>query len=221
MAVSTCPDISHLSVSRPELINALRQMGQQVKWPQKMRAPDSFWNPGLSDPCHIRRFGNQRYKPCSLKEEHLERQARPRGSQAKTPAPGYGRNKLHGQGAGKGRIQGSWLEESALTPRITPLIGFIGKVKQTTGEKLSQLESENLTLQDENQALNTASNKKRRFRTQVCPTPTLETPNSGTGTNLPTMTLGGDASTREKANDAQTYDVEDSESEPEKPQMEQ
>ena len=47
MAVSTWPDISHLSVSRPELINVLRQMGQQVKWPQKMKAPDSFRNPGL------------------------------------------------------------------------------------------------------------------------------------------------------------------------------
>ncbi|KAF3500553.1 hypothetical protein F2Q69_00042903 [Brassica cretica] len=31
MVVSTWPDISHLSVSRPELINVLRQMGQQVK----------------------------------------------------------------------------------------------------------------------------------------------------------------------------------------------
>ncbi|KAF3505861.1 hypothetical protein F2Q69_00006025 [Brassica cretica] len=60
-----------------------------------------------------------------------------------------------------------------------------------------------------------ASNKKRRFRTQVRPMPTLETPKSGMGANLPTMTLGGDASTREKAKDAQTYDVEDSESEPE------
>ncbi|KAF2578937.1 hypothetical protein F2Q68_00004329 [Brassica cretica] len=47
MAVSTWPDISHLSVSRPELVNVLRQMGQQVKWPQKMKAPDSFWNPGF------------------------------------------------------------------------------------------------------------------------------------------------------------------------------
>ncbi|KAF3534322.1 hypothetical protein DY000_02039535 [Brassica cretica] len=47
MAVSTWPDISHLSVSRPELINVLRHIGQQVKWPQKMRAPDSFRNPGL------------------------------------------------------------------------------------------------------------------------------------------------------------------------------
>ncbi|KAF2573010.1 hypothetical protein F2Q70_00002836 [Brassica cretica] len=47
MAVSTWPDISHLSASRPELINVLRQMGQQVKWPQKMKAPDSFRNPGF------------------------------------------------------------------------------------------------------------------------------------------------------------------------------
>ena len=45
--------------------------------------------------------------------------------------------------------------------------------------------------------------------------PTLETPNSGTGVNLPPTALGGDASTRKKAKDAQTYDVEDSESEPE------
>ncbi|XP_013717718.2 uncharacterized protein LOC106421417 [Brassica napus] len=47
MAVSMWPDISHLSVSRPELINVLRQMGQQVKWPHKMKAHDSFWNPGF------------------------------------------------------------------------------------------------------------------------------------------------------------------------------
>ncbi|KAF3602571.1 hypothetical protein F2Q69_00036540 [Brassica cretica] len=44
---------------------------------------------------------------------------------------------------------------------------------------------------------------------------TLETPNSGTGVNLPPMASGGDTSTREKAKDAQTYDVEDSEYEPE------
>ncbi|KAF2591518.1 hypothetical protein F2Q70_00039258 [Brassica cretica] len=47
MAVSTWPDISHLSISKPELVNVLRQMDQQVKWPQKMKAPDSFRNPGL------------------------------------------------------------------------------------------------------------------------------------------------------------------------------
>lgn len=45
--------------------------------------------------------------------------------------------------------------------------------------------------------------------------PTLETPNSRTGANLPTKAPGGDASKREKAKDAQTYDVEDSDLEPE------
>ncbi|KAF2562053.1 hypothetical protein F2Q70_00017565 [Brassica cretica] len=47
MAVSMSPDIFHLSVSRPELINILRQMGKHVKWPQKMKAPDSFRNPSF------------------------------------------------------------------------------------------------------------------------------------------------------------------------------
>ncbi|KAL0742224.1 hypothetical protein Bca4012_083737 [Brassica carinata] len=47
MSMSTWPDISHLSISKPELVNVLRQMGQQVKWPQKMKAPDSFRNPDL------------------------------------------------------------------------------------------------------------------------------------------------------------------------------
>ena len=34
MAVSIWPDFSHLSVSRSDLINVLRQIGQQVKWPR-------------------------------------------------------------------------------------------------------------------------------------------------------------------------------------------
>ncbi|KAF2587922.1 hypothetical protein F2Q70_00038605 [Brassica cretica] len=140
IAVSTWPDISHLSVSRPEPINVLRQMGQQVKWPQKMKAPDSFWNTGFrydfhrdhghkTEDCaalkikvnellrkgHLRVFlsekaksylsketmGNQRHKLCSREEKHLECQARPRSSQAKTPAPRDGRNKFHSLGAGK------------------------------------------------------------------------------------------------------------------------
>ncbi|KAF3601237.1 hypothetical protein F2Q69_00036333 [Brassica cretica] len=88
------------------------------------------------------------------------------------------------------------------------------KQLEQSAEMLSLLESENLNLRDENQALNTASNKKRRFRTQVRPMPTLETPKSGTGVNLPPTASGGGGSTREKAKDAQTYDVEDSESEP-------
>ncbi|KAF3535647.1 hypothetical protein F2Q69_00023590 [Brassica cretica] len=34
-------------VSTRELVNVLKQMGQQVKWPPKMKAPDSFRNPEL------------------------------------------------------------------------------------------------------------------------------------------------------------------------------
>ncbi|KAF3500658.1 hypothetical protein F2Q69_00042201 [Brassica cretica] len=47
MAVYTWRDISHLSISKLELVNVLRQMGQQVKWPKKVKVPDSFRNPGL------------------------------------------------------------------------------------------------------------------------------------------------------------------------------
>ncbi|KAF3592048.1 hypothetical protein DY000_02021236 [Brassica cretica] len=101
------------------------------------------------------------------------------------------------------------------TQREAKLQRQIDDLQGQSAEKLSQLESENLTLRDENQALNAASNKKRRFRTQVRPMPPLETPNSGTGASLPTAAHGGEASTREKANDAQTYDWEDSDSEPE------
>ncbi|KAF3556713.1 hypothetical protein F2Q69_00012591 [Brassica cretica] len=43
---------------------------------------------------------------------------------------------------------------------------------------------------------------------------TLETPNSGTSANLPTTAPEGDASTHEKAKHAQTYEVENSDSEP-------
>ncbi|KAF3526937.1 hypothetical protein F2Q69_00047853 [Brassica cretica] len=89
------------------------------------------------------------------------------------------------------------------------------KQLEQSAKKLSQLESENLNLRDENQALNTTSNKKRRFRAQIRPMPTLETPNSGTGVNLPPMTSQENAATRENAKGAQTYDVENNESEPE------
>ncbi|KAF3529144.1 hypothetical protein DY000_02042181 [Brassica cretica] len=87
MAVSTWPDISHLSVSRPELIKVLRQMGQQERAPQgvpfrKGQEPSKQGDNGRED-------------------KHPERQAQPRGSQAKTPAPRDGRNKFHGQGAGE------------------------------------------------------------------------------------------------------------------------
>ncbi|XP_056846089.1 uncharacterized protein LOC130497121 [Raphanus sativus] len=45
MMVSTWPDISHLAISKPELIGVLRQMGSQVKWPPKMKAAEANRNP--------------------------------------------------------------------------------------------------------------------------------------------------------------------------------
>ena len=80
MAVSTCPDISHLSVTRPELINVMRQMGQQVKRPQKMKAPDSFRNPCLW--CDFHRDHSHKTEDCValkikvndfLKKGHLKK----------------------------------------------------------------------------------------------------------------------------------------------------
>ena len=62
MSVSTLPDIAHLSVSQPELINALMQMGQQVKWPPKIRAPDSFQNPDLW--CEFHRDHGHKMEDC-------------------------------------------------------------------------------------------------------------------------------------------------------------
>ncbi|XP_013614080.1 PREDICTED: uncharacterized protein LOC106320259 [Brassica oleracea var. oleracea] len=78
MAVSTRPDISHLCISKPKLVSVLRQMGQQVKWPQKMKAPDSFRNPGLW--CDFHRDHGHKTEDCVtlrievnklLKERHL------------------------------------------------------------------------------------------------------------------------------------------------------
>ncbi|XP_013608033.1 PREDICTED: uncharacterized protein LOC106314750 [Brassica oleracea var. oleracea] len=62
MSVSTWLDISNLSVSQPEIINALRQIGQQVKWPPKMRAPDSFRNPDLW--CEFHRDHGHKTEDC-------------------------------------------------------------------------------------------------------------------------------------------------------------
>ncbi|KAF3577114.1 hypothetical protein DY000_02031490 [Brassica cretica] len=62
MLVSTWPDISHLLISTLEQVNVLRQMGQQVKWPQKMKAPDSFRNLGLW--CDFHRHHGHKTEDC-------------------------------------------------------------------------------------------------------------------------------------------------------------
>ncbi|KAF3500552.1 hypothetical protein F2Q69_00042902 [Brassica cretica] len=122
---------------------------------------------------------------------------------------------LQGQVTGLHRVQEETNHElSSEFQILKEKLNELSMQLEQSAEKLSQLESANPTLRDENQALNAASNKKRRFRTQVRLMPPLETPNSGTGASLPTAAPGGEASTREKANDAQTYDGEDSDSEP-------
>ncbi|XP_018454077.1 uncharacterized protein LOC130504567 [Raphanus sativus] len=45
MMVSTWPDISHLAITKSELICVLRKMGPQVKWPSKMKASNANHNP--------------------------------------------------------------------------------------------------------------------------------------------------------------------------------
>ncbi|KAF2539259.1 hypothetical protein F2Q68_00020633 [Brassica cretica] len=129
--------------------------GQQDKWPQKIKAPDSFQNPGLwcvfhcdhgqkmedsialrievtkllrkgpSDQRHIGRFENLRHKPRIHEEKHLERQTRPRGSQTEMPAPGHGLNILHSEEARK---------------------GFSGEVKQTAGEVILPVYAEGMNM---------------------------------------------------------------------------
>ena len=92
----------------------------------------------------------------------------------------------------------------------------VQNLKERLGEHSKRLEqgAEKLNLQDENQALNTANNKKCRFQTRIHPMPTLETPNSGGDTPLPPMTSQGDGAAHEKAKGTQNYDEEDNESEP-------
>ena len=74
------------------------------------------------------------------------------------------------------------LELSSEVQRLKEKLDEHSKQLEQSAEKLTQLESENLVLRDKNQALNTASNKKRRFRTQVRSMPSLDTPNTAGGT---------------------------------------
>ncbi|KAF3579349.1 hypothetical protein DY000_02031035 [Brassica cretica] len=204
MAVSTWPDISHLSVSRPELVNILRKMGQQVKWPEKIRAPDSFRNPGLwcdfhcdhrqkTEDCvamkievnellkkgHLREFLSENAK------SHLSKEAMGKPIEAAPVSPPRQDRVIHVISGGSeisdeisftakaqervltphhhalvisltvanclvkrilvdngssdniifhAAYKDLGVEESALTRRITPLIGSSGEVKQTVGE---------------------------------------------------------------------------------------
>ncbi|XP_013628330.1 PREDICTED: uncharacterized protein LOC106334574 [Brassica oleracea var. oleracea] len=139
-------------------------MGQQVKWLQKMKAYDSFRNPGLW--CGFHRDHGHKMEDCValkiavnkfLKKGHL------RDGISHAAANKSTWNAKHGLEAAKRKrlllgtdeinftakeqervltphhdalaaYKDLGLKESALTRRITPLIGFSGEVKQTAGE---------------------------------------------------------------------------------------
>ncbi|XP_013607947.1 PREDICTED: uncharacterized protein LOC106314656 [Brassica oleracea var. oleracea] len=86
------------------------------------------------------------------------------------------------------------------------------KQLEQSAEKLTQLDSENLVLRDKNQAINTASNKKRRFRTQVRSMLRLDTPNTARGiARQPSDEAGASG---EKVGDTRVHETISSDSEP-------
>ncbi|KAF3587767.1 hypothetical protein F2Q69_00029425 [Brassica cretica] len=66
-------------------------------------------------------------------------------------------------------------------------------------KKLSQLQSENTVLRDQNHARSRAGNKKSCLNTQVRPMGNLNTPNSGEGLTNPAPGSGVARATREGA----------------------
>uniref|UniRef100_A0A0D3BVB7 Retrotransposon gag domain-containing protein n=1 Tax=Brassica oleracea var. oleracea TaxID=109376 RepID=A0A0D3BVB7_BRAOL len=86
------------------------------------------------------------------------------------------------------------------------------KQLEQSAEKLTQLESENLVLRDKNQALNTTSNKKCCFRTQVRSMPSLDTPNTAGSTARQPLDEAG--ASGEKAGDTQVHETISSNFEP-------
>ncbi|KAF3535651.1 hypothetical protein F2Q69_00023594 [Brassica cretica] len=86
------------------------------------------------------------------------------------------------------------------------------KQLEKSAEKLSQVQSENTVLRDQNQALNATGNKKRRFNTRIRPMGNLNTPNSGEGTTDTPPTSGVAGATQEGTENPQIHDLEESDS---------
>ncbi|XP_013751667.2 uncharacterized protein LOC106454030 [Brassica napus] len=188
MSVSTWPEISHLSISTPELVNALRQMGQQghlrefllekakahlskeTAGKSKVAAPASL--PRQDQVIHVisggsevsgvsntaakkstrnakHGLGTTQLKRLLLGTDEISFTAK---EQEKILAPHHDalvisltvanclvKRILVDNGSSSKIIfqtayQDLGLEESTLTRKVTPLIGFSGEVKQTAGE---------------------------------------------------------------------------------------
>ena len=111
-------------------------------------------------------------------------------------------------------------ENPELTSEVQSLkekLGEHSKQLEQSAEKLNQLQTENATLRDQNKASNAASNKKRPFNARVRPMGNLDTPSTGEGNTNVTSAAGA---VRERAEDHQIHDLEESDSEP-KPEKEE
>ncbi|WZZ88739.1 hypothetical protein YC2023_117318 [Brassica napus] len=109
--------------------------------------------------------------------------------------------------------------EAELQRQIDDLQGQVTRLHRAREDTNPELSSDFQILKEKidehSKQLEQSTEKLSQLESEVRPMPPLETPNSGAGTNLPTAAPGGEASTREKATDAHTYDGEDSDSEPE------
>ena len=81
------------------------------------------------------------------------------------------------------------------------------QLEQSAG-KLSQLQSANTALWDQNQALNTAGNKKRCFNTRVRPMGNLNMPITGGGATDTPPAPGVAGATREGTENPQIHELE-------------
>ncbi|KAF3521410.1 hypothetical protein F2Q69_00047184 [Brassica cretica] len=173
MAVSTWPDISHLSVSRAELLNVLRQMGQQDCVALKIKVNE------LLRKGHLREFFSEKAK------SHLSKKTMGKPTEAAPVSPPRQDRVIHVISGGTDEISFTAKEqervltphhdalvisltvvnclEGALTRRITPLIGFSGEVKQTAGEVHAQQYQKQ---QGNSTAILTKSCKLRAFNPQ-------------------------------------------------------
>ncbi|KAL0707413.1 hypothetical protein Bca4012_073839 [Brassica carinata] len=125
---------------------------------------------------------------------------------------------LQGQIIDIHQTQGTTGENPNLSSEVQSLkekLDEHSKQLELSVEKLSQLQSENTALRDQNQTLNVAGNKKRRLNTRVQPMGNLNTPSTGEGTTDTPPASGVAGATQEGTENPQIHDLEESDSEPE------
>ncbi|XP_056843177.1 uncharacterized protein LOC130495712 [Raphanus sativus] len=172
MMVSTWTDISHLAISKPELIRVLRQMGPQVKWPPKMKAAETNRNPKRCLEDGSLRAPHERLSKEFLSDKpknHLNKEGPGLPTEAAPALPPQqdrvihlisGRSEVSGisSAAAKRSTRNArnrqeaegpkrlllGTDEISFTRKTTPLVGFSGEVKQILGEVLLPVYAEGI-----------------------------------------------------------------------------